>query len=215
MTALPARADGCLRLAIPTSDRYLQPLIDNFQQAIRGSGICASVARMPAKRATALMLRGLLDGELGRIDSYGEVVGDSALRVPVPLISGKGYMLSRDPALTSPARLGDHSLGVISGIRWQMEVAARVRNVTMAPDLPRLAELLRRGRVDAALINGLSLQRGGLGLENFHRSEVYAANIYLWLARRHEALVPRLRRSLERHIARHGSMQADLSKPGS
>lgn len=180
----------------PLDRRALEEL---SREALRRLGMTVHVVAMPSERSLYTANQGETDGEGLRVAGLSASY-PNLIQVPERYIGISFVAFSNKPGIRLDqgwASLAPHSVAFING--WKMFEAnaggARVVNKVDQPE--QMFRMLVSGRVDLALYtlaDGLALART-MGLEQSIKPVEPAlknVDMYLYLHRRHEALVPRL-----------------------
>jgi len=169
-------------------------------EAFRRAGVRLRLVKLPAERGLINANAGIEDGDLTRIAGL-EVHYPNLVRVPEKLIDWEFAAFGRDAAL--PAHwetLRTHPVGHIRGWKIYEQKMAGAPHVVTAEDPAQLFRQLRLNRTEVALYErwqGLSLIRGH-GWTDVHllAPQLARREMYLYLHKRHAALVPRLAAAL-------------------
>lgn len=197
----------------PLDRKALQAL---SEEACRRAGIDIKFVSLPSERSLVAANQGDVDGEGLRVagldDSYGNLV-----RVPERYVSISFVAFAKDPALSMAQgwdSLKSHRVAFIHG--WKMfesnAVAARV--VNKVDKAEQLFQMLEHGRIDLALYtlaDGVALARK-MGLQGVValNPTLKDVDMFLYLHRRHAALVPKIAAAL-REMKADGSHQRILA----
>lgn len=197
----------------PLDRKALQTL---SEEACRRAGIDIKFVTLPSERSLVAANQGEVDGEGLRVagldDSYGNLV-----RVPERYVSISFVAFAKDPALSVAQgwdSLKSHRVAFIHG--WKMfesnAGSARVVNKVDKPE--QLFQMLEHGRIDLALYtlaDGVALARK-MGLQGVValNPTLKDVDMFLYLHRRHAALVPKIAAAL-REMKADGSHQRILA----
>lgn len=189
------------------------------KEAFRRLGIELVLTSLPSERSLFAANAGEVDGEGLRVAGLGSQY-PNLVQVPERYIGISFVAFARDATIRLDNgwdSLKPHSVAFITG--WKMFEAnaagARVVNKVDKPE--QLFRMLDGGRVDLALYtraDGIALVRS-LGLTSIAplTPALKDVDMYLYLHRRHEALVPRLAKVL-REMKADGSYHRILSTLG-
>ncbi len=176
-------------------------------EAFRRAGVALKLTKLPPERALIDADAGIIDGDLTRIAGI-EARYPNLLRVPEKLIDWNFVAFSRDATLAARwDALRQRRTGFIRGWKLYQMQRGSGRDVVLANDAEQLFRLLDLGRIDIALherwLGEVVLER--LGIEGVQPLEPPLAvrEMFLYVHRRHAALVPELARAL-RAIKREG-----------
>ncbi len=192
-------------LTISTNNTPLdrRALEDLSREALRRLGMTVNIVSLPSERSLYTANLGDIDGEGLRVAGLSTTY-PNLIQVPERYIGISFVAFSNRPGIDLSqgwAALAPHRVGFING--WKMFEAnaggARVVNKVDQPE--QLFRMLVSGRIDLALYtlaDGLALARS-LGMDQAIKPVEQAlkkVDLYLYLHRRHEALVPRLAQTL-------------------
>lgn len=169
-------------------------------EAFRRAGVRLRLVKLPAERALINANAGIEDGDMSRIAGL-EAQYPNLVRVPEKLIDWEFAAFGRDVAL--PAHwetLRTHPVGHIRGWKIYEQQLAGAPHVVTAEDPAQLFRQLQLDRTEVALYErwqGLSrIQRQGLTDVYLLDPLLARREMYLYLHKRHAALVPRLAAAL-------------------
>ncbi|MFN3750868.1 MAG: substrate-binding periplasmic protein [Thiobacillus sp.] len=169
-------------------------------EAFRRAGVRLRLVRLPAERGLVNANAGLEDGDLTRISGL-EAGYPNLIRVPEKLIDWEFSAFSRQgPRQASWESLRTQSLGHIRGWKiYEHKLAATPAGIT-AEDAAQLFRLLQLGRIEVALFErwqGLArIERERLAGVHMLEPPLARREMYIYLHKRHAALVPRIARAL-------------------
>jgi polar amino acid transport system substrate-binding protein len=180
-------------------------------EAVRRCGYSLQLVRLPAERGLINANDGIEDGDLSRIAGL-EKSYPNLIRVPEKIFDMEFVALTRQHSLRT-ARWSDLeavSVGHITGWKiFEQNLTPKTAVVT-ATTPEQLLDLLRLGRVDAALYSrwmGLALARStGMGDVRVAEPPLATREMYIYLHKRHADLAPRLAEAL-RQLKREGTYQ--------
>lgn len=211
-------ACACLPLAVAraeTSRLYLatgtrEPMItvdgrpgfaeEVARAALTRLGIALTVVPLPVERALVNANAGIEDGDLYRVAGF-EKDYPNLIQVPEPLMEQQFVALALRPdvQVRDWADLAQYSVAHLTGQKVIERRLGDAPNVLTVRDTTLLLGLLSSGRVDVIVHNRdvalLAAQRAGLRLRVLE-PPLLSEPIYIYLHRRHEALVPRLAAAL-------------------
>jgi polar amino acid transport system substrate-binding protein len=169
-------------------------------EAFRRAGVRLRLVKLPAERGLINANAGIEDGDLNRIAGL-EAQYPNLVRVPEKLIDWTFAAFSKNPAL--PARseiLRARPIGYIRGWKIYEQQMAGAPQVVTAEDPAQLFRLLQHDRIEVALYErwqGLNLiQRQGLTGMVALDPPLAKREMFIYLHKRHAALVPRLAEAL-------------------
>lgn len=172
-------------------------------------GITIELVALPSPRSMELAHRGLLDGELGRIDGVTDMY-PNLLKVDWPIIDLDTVAITSHPTLTFDEKpnLLNFRLGIVRGARINERVTYRPDNAVEVTHSEQLIRMLHTQRIDLAIMPRsvaqlllkqdpeLRILEPSLGVHPIHH----------YLHRRHHAIVPELQRVLQR-MAEEGRIE--------
>lgn len=169
-------------------------------EAFRRAGVRLQLVRLPAERGLVNANAGLEDGDLTRIAGL-EASYPNLIRVPEKLADWEFSAFStQGPRHAGWESLRTRSLGHIRGWKiYEHKLAATPAEIT-AENAAQLFRLLRLGRIEIALFErwqGLArIEREQLAGVQVLEPPLARREMYIYLHKRHAALVPRIARAL-------------------
>lgn len=221
--ALGAAAPGVVlaalpRLALATGAR--EPLASSpdqpgfveeiVREACRRVGYELSVVLLPVERALTNANAGIEDGDLYRTAGF-ETDYPNLVQVPQPLLDQEFVALARRPDVQVRGwpDLARYSVAHITGFKVFERHLEGATNVTTVRNSALLLDLLASGRADVILHNrwvGLwDARKAGVAVRMLEPA-LLSVPMYVYLHRRHAALVPRLAAALGA-VGRDGTWQ--------
>lgn len=169
-------------------------------EAFRRAGVRLQLVRLPAERGLLNANAGIEDGDLNRIAGL-EAQYPNLVRVPVKLADWEFTAFSKNAALpASLDGLRTHPVGYIKGWKIYEKQFAGAQDVVTAGDPEQLFRQLHLDRIEVALYahwEGLSLiQRQGLKGVVALDPPLAKREMFIYLHKRHAALVPKLAEAL-------------------
>ena len=156
-----------------------------------------SLARLPTERALANVNAGIDDGDMFRIGGLQKTYPDM-LQVPEPIFGFEfvGFTTGLDFPVPGFKSLAGYEVGIVSGWKFYENRPAIGRHVTFVRSIEQLFELLRLGRIDVALLEryqGLWWAKRDAKIDVRVLEPPFGREgMFIYLNRRHAALVPRL-----------------------
>jgi polar amino acid transport system substrate-binding protein len=212
-----ARADKPM-ITVSTNNTPLdrQALHDLSKEAFRRIGVDFKLVSLPSERSLHSVNLGEVDGEGLRIaglsDQYSNLV-----QVPERYIGISFVAFARDATIRLDQgwdSLKPQRVAFINGWKMFEANASGARSVSKVDKPEQMFLMLDGGRVDLALYtlaDGVALARSmGLGAIAPIAPALKDVDMYLYLNRKHEALVPRLARAL-REMKADGSYNRILA----
>ena len=203
LSAGDARSAELLYLA--TVDKWsgswvcMKVLAEIYRQA----GLQMQVLPMPILRAHLMAVSGRVDGELCRIYGYEAPelvrVEPGYYRISILAYS----MRARNVEVRKPADLLKYSLGTIRGVHYSDGLTKDHPAVTRAINSEQMFRMLQAGRVDLVLEASGTAQTS-LDKLNMSAREVVASpelvgfDLFNFLHKRHQGLVPRISEAIRR-----------------
>lgn len=180
-------------------------------EAFRRTGVTIKLVAAPSERSLVNANLGIVDGEYLRIAGI-EKMYPNLVMVPESICENEFTAFARDPAIKLKGweSLGPYSVGFITGWKLLEENVAKVKSLTKVKDDESLFDLLANGRVDIAIFDR---RRGEAYLKHSRERGVRPLTpplarrpMYLYLNRKHAALVPILAGALSQ-MKRDGSIR--------
>lgn len=192
-----------LRIAAVQKDALSWVAARLLTEIYRAAGLQLVIEPLPAVRAGMVVQGGQLDGELVRIQSYGQQ-HPQLLRVEPAYyrLSVQAYsMPARRLRVTSRMDLRLYSLGAVRGLSYVPELTAGHPALTQAQNAEQLFRMLQAGRLDLALESSVT---AGYVLDQLALRDATASpelaryELYHYLHPRHRELLPRLSEAIRR-----------------
>lgn len=163
-------------------------------------GLAARCIRLPSERALLNANAGVDDGNIARIEGL-EKKYPNIVRVPETVIAFDFMVFSRQKEFTVAgwSSLAPYDVGYITGWKILERNITRARSITRVRGPVQLFGLLARGRADVVVFDrwgGLWRLRHGGVRARMLEPPLATRQLYLYLNRRHAALVPRLAQAL-------------------
>ena len=198
-----ARADGPA-LTISTNntpqDRKVLALLSN--EAFRRAGLALKLDSNPSARSLDLANQGLVDGEGLRVAGLDQQY-PNLVQVPERFTGISFVAFSRDASIKLDegwASLKPHRIAFINGWKLFEANAVSAQSITKVDKVEQLFQMLDAGRVDLVLYtrtDGASvLKRLGISNVVALSPSLRDADMYLYLNKKHLALVPRIAQAL-------------------
>jgi len=169
-------------------------------EAFRRAGVRLQLVRLPAERGLINANAGIEDGDLSRITGL-EAQYPNLVRVPEKLVDWKFTAFSKNAVLPASLEgLRTRRVGYIKGWKIFEKQFAGAPNVVSTGDPEQMFRQLQLDRIEVALYEhwqGLSLIQSQ-GLKGVLALDPPLANceMFIYLHKRHAALVPRLAEAL-------------------
>lgn len=170
-----------------------QLLADIFKQA----GLALEILPMPGPRTTKMSLAGELDGDLIRIQTYGQNY-PVLVRVEPPFyrVSVRAFsMPGRNARISTRDDLQHYTLGAIRGMAYVYDLTETHPALTLAQNSEQMFRMLQAGRLDLVLDGSVAARASieKLGLKDMVVSpELAGFELYLYLHIRRRDLAPRI-----------------------
>lgn len=180
-------------------------------EAFRRIGLAVRLEVMPAERCLVQADQGLVDGIYARVAGLSEKYPNLVLvPEPVDMFEFVAFTRRSDLRIAGWDDLRPLSVGIITGWKIVEDKTRAVRTRTSVRDEEALFALLQRGRADV-VVAGSSASRETIrrmGLKDVRplSPPLETRPMYLYLNRRHAALVPRLAEAL-RQMRADGSLE--------
>lgn len=213
-TSLPLRAEQ-LQLSVIAHNATHRDAWLIAQAALKRAGVAAVAREVPAERALALAASGETDGDVGRILEVGTAF-PSLVRVPEPIYfyATQAFAYRRLDMAGGWQALRAHSVCVRRGIQlFRLRTEGMRRQ--LLDDEPSVLRMLRNGGCDVALLDRRNPQvQAALAADPpllLLTPDLEVTPLYLYLHKRHAALVPRVAEML-RQMRHDGTMQRITSQ---
>lgn len=183
----------------PADRRVLQRL---GEEALRRAGFGLRLLSLPSERSLVAANAGEVDGEGLRVAGL-EAIYPDLLQVPEPFTTISFVAFARDPTIRVDQgwnSLKPHRIAFLNGWKIFEARAGVARSVHKVDGPEQLFRMLEHDRVDLALYtrtDGVALARS-LKLDRIRALEpaLADADLFLYLHRRHAALLPRIAQAL-------------------
>jgi len=186
----------------PMSTKDHNGFIDQIAtEAFRRCGVNLVIDHLPAERALRNANKGILDGDLMRIEGLEKIYPD-LIRVPEKLVDWYFVAFSTKPVDMSKGwgSLENHNVALITGWKIYENNVPKSAKITRVKDAEQLFTLLSRRRADVVLYNHSSgkevIQKLGLTGITEQKPPLAVKQMYIYLNRKHAALVPGLAKAL-------------------
>ncbi len=195
----------CLHLSYSGDSVFAERIARDLEYALNQHGICTWNPALTRSRSQMSLKAGAIDGEIARIGRYGEMLDDYIFQVSEPVSVVTGYIVSRDPLVTSVAALGDKAIGILRDAVWMEEMVAGRDAVYRTTNVDELYRLLDRGRVGAILVSYHAYEQVQ-ALVDLHNTEVMRQPLYVFLRREHQNLDAVISTAIKDFKAAHGEL---------
>ena len=199
--------------ATPSQDGHVDRLLIEAFARLRQSVV---IERKPAERSLQDANDGVTDGEFMRISQIGELYPHLVM-VPEPLYQMKIVAFSLSPLPEQPTDwlgLSPYTVGYVVGWKILEENIRQTRGTVPVGTQETLFRMLAAGRFQVAVyghrFGKAVIERLGLTGIEAEGPPLALKNMYLFLHRRHQALIPALTAVL-RQMKADGSYQAILA----
>lgn len=165
-------------------------------------GLPIEIRPMPAGRSLAEADLGRTDGEVIRIAAIEHQHPD-LIRIPVPvnLFEGLAFTCNKTLRITDLESISNLRVGIRTGIRFMERATLGMPHVTTLMDFNLLFDLLCQDRLDVVIATGptgyLQMKRFRPGTITDHRPPLITMELFHYLHRKREALVPDITATLE------------------
>ena len=195
-------------------DRKALELIS--KEAFRRIGVDSRVVGNPSERSLYLANQGEVDGEGLRIAGLGNQY-PNLVQVPERFIGISFVAFAKDPQINLNqgwASINPYRISFITGWKMFEANATNARSITKVDTPEQMFKMLDSNRIDLALYtrtDGIALvERMGLPSIAPLAPSLRDVDMYLYLNKRHEALVPKLAQAL-RYMKTDGALNKILS----
>jgi len=185
-----SQAEGnCLQISYTM--KMLDPRVPlTVTSKLASRGICVNIRKVPTSRATVMIKNGQLDGEIGRVSRYGDIIGDVVIRIPVSIGEGYGLLVSTSEDLLAFNRLAGLPVGMERGVRWYESFFPPNAVPVIVDDYAAGLKMLETKRIAALLIDSFSLSRiSNKPTPLFTQRITPELSAYLYLHKKHAGLV--------------------------
>jgi polar amino acid transport system substrate-binding protein len=180
------------------------------QEAMRRAGIAVVAREVPAERALVSAKSGVTDGDVARFEAVGRLYPE-LVRVPEPSLYYQAYAYAyrRFDVSAGWDSLRGRTICLRRGIKlYEMRTAGMSRQVL--DDERSLLRMLRSGGCEVALLedNNPDVRAAMAASPPLYRltPQLEGAPLYIYLHKRHAALVPRIAQAL-RQMRADGTLQ--------
>lgn len=174
-------ANACLKFGIEYT-QIVRLVGAHLQQALKNSDLCIEFHFLPAPHIISGLRKGLIDGDIVRVSSYDKKVGDMIVKVPEPLVNADGLLVTFDSEVQTVADLAGKRLGIRQDFIWHQEATAGIDlHKVSANDEKTLVNMLLAKRVDAILLNSVSIKGYEALLKGAHVRVIANRSVFVWL----------------------------------
>ena len=199
----PALAEPALQFSSsfypPVTSEQKNGILDLVYQTLSARlGIKITIHNQPAAERILLNVNaGLDDGVVGRVPGL-EKIYPNLIIIPVPVMKFQMMAFARDANFTAsdPQSIQPYNIGIVRGWKILEAAANGAQSVTTVDNGKQLFTMLDKGRIDIALIEKLQ------GMEFIRQMRLHGIKMlqppliegkwYLYVNKRHAALVPKL-----------------------
>jgi polar amino acid transport system substrate-binding protein len=170
------------------------------KEALRRAGLSAVISHQPSERALANVNSGQDDGNFARVAGL-EGRYPNLVRVPeaLTILTFTPFARPPGPRIRDWADLEPYNVGHVIGWKILEDRIPQAKSLTRVKDGDTLFDLLAKGRIDVAVYDLLQgreiIRRGNLTVVPLD-PPLARKEMFLYLNRRHEALVPVLAQTL-------------------
>lgn len=152
-----AAADqNCLKFIAPDLLFY-ENFIPSIQKSFEASGICFMATYVEPVRATLILQKGHVDGELARVPDYQSLAGEDIVMVSEPILDGYGMLVAKSVEHLSLASEAPGEIAAGVGTAWHDRLELPKNRLIYLDNYESALQMLEKGRVSAVLIDSLSL----------------------------------------------------------
>ena len=180
------------------------------REAFNRVGVKVTISSLPGERALLNANTGIDDGDLLRIPGL-EKFYPNLIRVPEKVMDFEFVAFTKNPDIKvkTIAGLEPYTVAYVTGWKFYENRIKKAKNITQAPNLAALFQLLQKGRADIVLAErwqGLwAAKQEGIKVKHLH-PPLKVSNMYMYLHKRHAALVPKVAEALA-NMKQDGSFQ--------
>jgi len=185
-------------IVAPDKSGYLDRL---YQELFRRLGIPVEIQALPAERALQNANDGIDDGDVCRVAGLTDLY-TNLVRTSEPVMAYQHVVFSRTRRfrVTGPASLEPYDVGIVTGLKIVEQNTTRHRSRIMLDDAEQLFRMLDQGRVEVAVLERTAgtyaVKKLGLAGIRILSPPLLAGDWYLYLHKRHAALIPLIDREL-------------------
>lgn len=185
-----------------------------LKEALARMGFALEIVHLPSERALTNANEGIEDGNYSRVAGL-ERLYPNLVRVPEAIMAFEFAVFAKDPTLKIDGwrSLAAYHVGIVTGWKILEANVVGTRSLSRVGTPQALFEMLALDRVDVVVFDraqGLALLAAGRHREGIRPLEPPLARqeMFLYLNRRHAALVPRLAEVLRemKHDGTFGSL---------
>lgn len=205
----PALAEQTIVLgssySAPVTSEQKDGLLDLvYQELSRRLGIKIEIQNLAAAERVLLNANsGVDDGDVGRILGL-EKKYPNLISVPVPVMKYQMVVFARnlDFEVSGVESIKPYNVGIVRGWKILEAASAGAHSVTVLDSGDQLFSMLDKGRIDIALLEKLQgleiIKKLGIHGIKVLKLPLLEGNWYLYVNKKHEALVPRLTSALRK-----------------
>jgi len=193
-------APKCFTFAADSTYHKLRHAGDVLKQILKSENICANILFVPSRRAEEMMKRGMVDGEFGRISYYQETVTNKIIKVPTPIYTTSGVLISHAP-ITSQ----NMSVAMMRGWVWARRVSQKIGFTNLVPvdKGVSLMDLYNQKRVQAILLMQPMISMMQLSSEPYQQ-KVASLDFHLWLHNKNKHHLDKIEAIIHRFVEEGG-----------
>ncbi|PIK16084.1 hypothetical protein [Halobacteriovorax sp. JY17] len=179
----PILAANCYKFVSPIVNK---DLAESLQYKLSKKGICINVDYFPGKRATKDFESGQYVGEIGRIRSYADYLGESGVLIGPRISSSIGVLISDHLKNKEDLLNYKGTLGLLHGWKWMEDIAnkMRVEKLFKAKSVYQLVQSYDRKRVSSFLVSQGGLKSFRIS-RNYKMIKVFDIELFVWLHKSH------------------------------
>lgn len=186
------------------------------QEALKRSGHEGKILYMPSERSITNANEGVVDGEFLRIAGI-ESIYSNLVMIPEDICENSfaAFTMDQKVRLSGWKSLKQYDVGYINGWKILETNAANAKSIFRVKDDTALFELLKSGRVDLVLFEGLRgknfIDKNGINGVRQLQPALATRKMYLYLHKKHVELIPEITSALK-SMKRDGTVQMITSE---
>jgi len=195
-----AATPKCFTFAADSTYHKLRHAGDVLIKILEAENICANILFVPSRRAEEMMRRGVVDGEFGRISYYQETVTNNIIKVPTPIYTTSGVLISHVPLSSQPI-----SVAMMRGWVWARRVSQKrgFSNLIFVNKGISLMDLYNQKRVEAILVMQPMISMMQLSSEPYQQT-IANLDFHLWLHNKNRHSLDKIETIIHRFVREGG-----------
>jgi polar amino acid transport system substrate-binding protein len=193
-------------LSTKSQNGFLDEIAVNIFNKI---GYSVAIKKLPAERALRSANRGLIDGEIARVAGLNKVYSN-LIRIPEKIMNWGFFVFSKKPINLQQGwnALRDKNVAIITGWKILEKNTPKTAFITKVKNSRQLFTLLEKNRTDIVIYEhwggSFIVNQSKLNNVSMVRPALINKDMFIYLHKKHSALVPRLSQALV-NMKRDGS----------